>query len=203
MKCDTIAEGVIAAAAVDLKVPLVVRMKAPTRSWARRCWRSPAADHQADDDGRSREDRRRRLPQAPLGIVMSIPHQQRHQGHHPGHHGQDRPVPHPRLPGLRQRQELLRRRRQPEEGGEFSRAFPSTPASRAVPRRPAPRVGDLRAAAGAADAIWEAVEADLDLVICITEGIPIRDMLMVRNKMKQKEAQAARRRCCSAPTAPA
>jgi succinyl-CoA synthetase alpha subunit len=31
--------------------------------------------------------------------------------------------------------------------------------------------------AGAADAIWEAVEADLDMAICITEGIPVRDML--------------------------
>jgi succinyl-CoA synthetase alpha subunit len=39
---------------------------------------------------------------------------------------------------------------------------------------------------GAAAAIWEAVEADLDLVVCITEGIPVRDMLMVRNKMKRK-----------------
>ncbi len=38
--------------------------------------------------------------------------------------------------------------------------------------------------AGAADAIWEAVEAGLDLVICITEGIPVRDMMVVRNKMK-------------------
>jgi succinyl-CoA synthetase alpha subunit len=38
--------------------------------------------------------------------------------------------------------------------------------------------------AGAASAIWEAVEADLDLVICITEGIPVRDMLEVRNKMR-------------------
>jgi len=38
--------------------------------------------------------------------------------------------------------------------------------------------------AGAADAIWEAVAADLDLVICITEGIPVRDMLTVRNRMK-------------------
>ncbi|MFN0161145.1 MAG: succinate--CoA ligase subunit alpha [Burkholderiales bacterium] len=37
---------------------------------------------------------------------------------------------------------------------------------------------------GAAAAIWEAVEADLDLVICITEGIPVRDMLEVRARMK-------------------
>ena len=39
--------------------------------------------------------------------------------------------------------------------------------------------------AGAADAIWEAVEADLDLVICITEGIPVRDMMVVRDKMRK------------------
>ena len=40
--------------------------------------------------------------------------------------------------------------------------------------------------AGAAVAIWEAVEADLDLAICITEGIPVRDMLEVRNRMKRE-----------------
>ncbi len=39
---------------------------------------------------------------------------------------------------------------------------------------------------GAAAAIWEAVEADLDLVICITEGIPVRDMLEVRNRMRDQ-----------------
>jgi succinyl-CoA synthetase alpha subunit len=39
----------------------------------------------------------------------------------------------------------------------------------------------------AAAAIWEAVEADLDLAICITEGIPVRDMIEVRDRMhKQK-----------------
>ena len=44
--------------------------------------------------------------------------------------------------------------------------------------------------AGAAAAIWEAVEADLDLVICITEGIPVRDMLEVRNRMKAENRRA-------------
>src|SRR5207253_4657179 len=37
--------------------------------------------------------------------------------------------------------------------------------------------------AGAAAAIWEAVDADLDLVVCITEGIPVRDMMELKDKM--------------------
>ncbi|GAA4412901.1 succinate--CoA ligase subunit alpha [Quisquiliibacterium transsilvanicum] len=40
--------------------------------------------------------------------------------------------------------------------------------------------------AGAADAIWEAADADLDLVICITEGIPVRDMIVVRDRMRRE-----------------
>ncbi|TSE20866.1 Succinate--CoA ligase ADP-forming subunit alpha [Tepidimonas alkaliphilus] len=56
--------------------------------------------------------------------------------------------------------------------------------------------------AGAADAIWEAVEADLDLVVCITEGIPVRDMLMVRNKMKAKEAAGGKRTLLLGPNCP-
>jgi succinyl-CoA synthetase alpha subunit len=38
----------------------------------------------------------------------------------------------------------------------------------------------------AAAAIWEAVEADLDLAICITEGIPVRDMIEVRDRMQKQ-----------------
>ena len=38
----------------------------------------------------------------------------------------------------------------------------------------------------AAAAIWEAVEADLALVICITEGIPVRDMIEVRDRMRKQ-----------------
>jgi succinyl-CoA synthetase alpha subunit len=40
--------------------------------------------------------------------------------------------------------------------------------------------------AGAAAAIDEAVDADLDLVICITEGIPVRDMIRTRSRMRGK-----------------
>jgi succinyl-CoA synthetase alpha subunit len=39
----------------------------------------------------------------------------------------------------------------------------------------------------AAPAIDEAVEAGLDLVICITEGIPVRDMIRTRYKMQGKK----------------
>ena len=38
----------------------------------------------------------------------------------------------------------------------------------------------------AAAANEEAVEADLDVVICITEGIPVRDMIITKHRMKGK-----------------
>jgi succinyl-CoA synthetase alpha subunit len=56
--------------------------------------------------------------------------------------------------------------------------------------------------AGAAAAIWEAVEADLDMAICITEGIPVKDMLEVRNKMKAKEAAGGKKTLLLGPNCP-
>jgi succinyl-CoA synthetase alpha subunit len=62
-------------------------------------------------------------------------------------------------------------------------------------------VADAKAATGAtasviyvpppyaAGAIDEAVEAGLDLVICITEGIPVRDMIRTRYKMQGKKTR--------------
>ncbi len=41
----------------------------------------------------------------------------------------------------------------------------------------------------AADAIMEAVDADLDLVICITENIPVLDMIQVKRYMEGKKTR--------------
>ncbi len=56
--------------------------------------------------------------------------------------------------------------------------------------------------AGAAAAIWEAVEADLDLAICITEGIPVRDMMEVRARMRAKQAAGGKQTLLLGPNCP-
>ena len=56
--------------------------------------------------------------------------------------------------------------------------------------------------AGAAAAIWEAALADLELVVCITEGIPVRDMLELRNRMKAKEAAGGKKTLLLGPNCP-
>ncbi|MCO6430511.1 MAG: succinate--CoA ligase subunit alpha, partial [Deltaproteobacteria bacterium] len=47
----------------------------------------------------------------------------------------------------------------------------------------------------AADAIMEAVDADLDLVICITEGIPVLDMLRVNAFMQGRRTRLVGPNC--------
>jgi len=42
---------------------------------------------------------------------------------------------------------------------------------------------------GAADAIMEAVEAGIDLAICITEGVPVLDMVKVKHYMRGKKTR--------------
>lgn len=47
----------------------------------------------------------------------------------------------------------------------------------------------------AADSIMEAVDADFDLVICITEGIPIMDMVKVKRYMQGKRTRLVGPNC--------
>ena len=56
--------------------------------------------------------------------------------------------------------------------------------------------------AGAAAAIWEAVEAELDLAICITEGIPVRDMLEIKSRMREREARGGKKTLLLGPNCP-
>ncbi|HVN54299.1 MAG TPA: succinate--CoA ligase subunit alpha [Anaerolineaceae bacterium] len=44
-------------------------------------------------------------------------------------------------------------------------------------------------ARGAADAIYEAADAEVPLIVCITEGVPVQDMMRVRNYLDQKKVR--------------
>ncbi|MCH9753435.1 MAG: succinate--CoA ligase subunit alpha [Alphaproteobacteria bacterium] len=41
----------------------------------------------------------------------------------------------------------------------------------------------------AADSIMEAIEAEMDLVVCITEGIPVMDMIKVKSALKKSKTR--------------
>lgn len=41
----------------------------------------------------------------------------------------------------------------------------------------------------AADAIMEAVDAGIEVIVCITEGIPVKDMVMVKEYLKDKNSR--------------
>jgi succinyl-CoA synthetase alpha subunit len=47
----------------------------------------------------------------------------------------------------------------------------------------------------AADAIFEAADGGLELIVCITEGIPVQDMMKVRNYLDQKSVRLVGPNC--------
>lgn len=53
----------------------------------------------------------------------------------------------------------------------------------------------------AADAIMEAAEAGIKVIVCITEGIPTRDMIMVKEYLKDKKARLIGPNCPGVITA--
>lgn len=47
----------------------------------------------------------------------------------------------------------------------------------------------------AADAMFEAADAGIELIVCITEGIPVQDMMKVRNYLDQKNVRLVGPNC--------
>ena len=194
MKCDVIAEGVVAAAReVQLAVPLVVRLEGTNVDLGKKILAESglpiiSAGNMAD------AAQKVVTPCAAERDSHVDPDQPQHQSHDPGHHRQDRSVPYPRLRGLCEWQELLRSRRHARQGRPGLRGHSrSTTRWRRRRQRPArPCRSSMCPPPYAAAAIDEAVEAGIDLVICITEGIPVRDMMRTRYKMQGKQDAAGR-----------
>jgi succinyl-CoA synthetase alpha subunit len=73
----------------------------------------------------------------------------------------------------------------PKKGGQSFEGIPIYETVRAAKQATGANVSVIYVPpAYAAAAIEEAVDADLDLVICITEGIPVRDMIRTRRRMQ-------------------
>ncbi len=183
MRCDTIAEGVIAACkATNLSVPLVVRMKGTNEDDRQEdARRLGPADHQRRHDGRSGAEGDRRV-EAACGPEMSILIDKDTRVITQGITGKTGQFHTRMCRDYANGRALLRRRRQPEEGRRGFRGHPDLrhrEGSGQADRRHRER--DLRAAGRRCRSdLGGASRPSSTSSICITEGIPVRDMLEVR-----------------------
>ena len=84
----------------------------------------------------------------------------------------------------------------PKKGGQFYEGIPIFETVREAKEKTGANVSVIYVPPPfAAAAIDEAVDAELDLVICITEGIPVRDLIRTRYKMQGKKTMLVGPNC--------
>ena len=181
MKCDIIAEGVVAAVKeVGLKVPLVVRLEGTNVELGKKIIAESEA--QRDPGRRSRrrraEDRRSREEGRVMSILIDKNTKvicQGFTGKNGTFHSEQAIAYGTKMVGGTS----------PGKGGtDASRPAGVRHRRRSAARRPAPtRASIYVPPAGAADAICEAIEAEIPLIVCITEGIPVIDMVKVKRSL--------------------
>ena len=54
----------------------------------------------------------------------------------------------------------------------------------------------------AAGAIIEAIDAQMELIVCITEGVPVLDMMQVKRKLENSNSRLIGPNCCLLYTSP-
>src|SRR3989344_3111764 len=204
MKCDTIATGVITACkAVNLNVPLVVRMKGTNEELGKKMLAESGLPIIAADT----------MAEAATKIVAAV--KQARRTNMKIYINKDTKVIAQAITGktgqfhTEKCQEYANGKNcfvagvNPKKAGESIFNIPIYASVKEAAQQTGATVSVIYVPpAGAADAIWEAVEADLDMAICITEGIPVKDMLMVRNKMKAKEAAGGKKTLLLGPNCP-